>query len=66
MTDFISTLGTYTPYFSLLGAEREYQSTRLCYFILALTEPHTLLTPNIIIDLNLLFIYRQSQEDIVK
>lgn len=67
MPDFISTLGTYTPYFSLLRAEREYQSTRLCYFILASTEPHTLLTPNIIIKNRLKpFIYRQSQEVIVK
>lgn len=34
MPDFISTLGIYTWHISLLGAQREFQSTRLCYFIL--------------------------------
>lgn len=49
MFDFNSTLGIYTVHISLLGAQREYQSTGLCYFILALSELHTLLTWNTII-----------------
>lgn len=48
MFNFISTLGIYAGHISLLGAQREYQSTGLCYFI-ALSELHTLLTWNTII-----------------
>lgn len=37
MFEFIGTVSIYTLHVSLLGAQREHQSTRLCYFILALS-----------------------------